>query len=148
MEVPPKGTRGAGMPSLPRPLMNLARGLMLWLGRRSGEGTVILTTVGARSGRPHAVAVGRFPEGKDAFLIVASNMGSARHPAWYINMAKNPNQVWAEVGKRKFKVRPQLLKGAEREAAFERVIAKSPGYAAYRQRTDREIPIVRLVPEG
>ena len=24
-------------------------------------------------------------------------------------MAKNPNQVWAEVGQRKFKVRPQLL---------------------------------------
>ncbi len=62
-------------------------------------------------------------------------------------MAKNPNQVWAEVGKRKFKVRPQSLKGAEREAAWQRVIAASPSYAGYQQKTDREIPIVRLSPE-
>ncbi len=108
---------------------------------------VILTTVGAKSGRPHTVTLGRFPDGDDAFLVVASNMGSARHPAWYVNLAKNPDKVWAEVGKRKFKVRPHLLEGAERQAAIQRVHAVAPSYAAYHQRTDREIPIVRLVPE-
>ncbi len=148
LELTPKGTRGSEMPRLPPPLMNVMRGLMVGLARLAGNGAVILTTVGARTGRPHTVALGRFPDGEDAFLVVASNGGSARHPAWYINMAKNPNQVWAEVGKRKLKVRPQLLKGAERQAAMQRVIAASPGYAAYQQKTDREIPIVRLVPEG
>ncbi len=108
---------------------------------------VILTTVGAKSGRPHTVAINRFPDSGSAFVVVASNMGSARHPAWYINMAKNPDQVWAEVGKRKFKVRPQLLKGAERQAALQRVTAAAPNYGAYQQNTDREIPVVRLVPE-
>lgn len=147
IELTPTGTRGVEMPKLPRPVMKFMRGLMIWLARQAGNRTVILTTVGAKTGHPHTVAVGRFPDGEDAFLIVASNMGSARHPAWYINMAKNPNQVWAEVGKRKFKVRPQLLKGAERQAAWQRVITESPGYAAYQQKTDREIPIVRLAPE-
>ncbi len=147
IELTPKGTRGAGMPRLPRPMMRVIQGLMVWFARRAGNQQVILTTVGARTGRPHTVAIGRFPDEKDAFLVVASNMGSARHPAWYINMAKNPNQVWAEVGKRKVKVRAQLLKGAERDAAMARVIAASPGYATYQQKTDREIPIVRLVPE-
>ncbi len=147
MELPPKGTRGGGMPSLPRPLMRIARFFMLWFARRAGEGTVILTTVGAKTGRKHTVAIGRFPDREGAFLVVASNMGSAKHPAWYINIAKNPDQVWAEVGKRKFKVRPELLKGVEREAAFDRVVAASPGYGAYQKQTDREIPIIRLVPE-
>lgn len=147
IELTPAGTRGVEMPRLPRPVMKVMRGLMIWLARRAGNRTVILTTVGAKTGYPHTVAVGRFPDGEDAFLVVASNMGSAKHPAWYINMAKNPNQVWAEVGKRKFKVRPHLLKGAERQAAWQGVITKSPGYASYQQKTDREIPIVRLAPE-
>ncbi len=147
MELTPKGTRGGGMPRLPSPLMRIARFFMNWFARGSGEGTVILTTVGAKTGQKHSVAVGRFPDRGNAFLVVASNMGSAKHPSWYVNMARNPDQVWAEVGKRKFKVRPELLKGAERQAALERVVAASPGYANYQKQTDREIPIVRLVPE-
>jgi len=136
------------MPSLPRPLRKSMQGLMVWFARRGGNRMVILTTKGARSGRPHVVVVGRFPDQEDAFFVVASNGGSARHPAWYINMAKNPDEVWAEVGRRKFKVRPQLLKGAERQAAMARVVAASPGYASYEKKTDREIPVVRLVPVG
>ncbi len=147
IEITPKGTRGTEMPRLPHPLMNITRGLMLWFARHGGSQTVILTTTGARTGRPHTIAVFRFTDSGQAFLVVASNGGSARHPAWFINLAKHPDQVWAEVGKRKFKVRPELLKGAERQAAWQQVIATSPGYAAYQQKTDREIPIVRLVPE-
>ncbi len=147
LELTPKGTRGAEMPKPPRPLMNVVRGLMILFARLGGNRMVILTTVGAKTGRPHAVSLGRFPDAGEAFLVVASNGGSARHPAWYINMAKNPDQVWAEVGKRKFKVRPELLKGAERQEAMHRVIAAAPGYADYQQKTDREIPVVRLVPE-
>lgn len=147
IEVTPKGTRGVELPRLPSPLMKAMRSLMVWIARRDGHRTVILTTVGAKTGQAHTVAVGRFPDGGEAFLVVGSNMGSARHPAWFINMARNPDQVWAELGGRKVKVHPQLLKGAEREAALQRVTAISPGYGAYQQRTDREIPIVRLVPE-
>ncbi len=147
LEVTPKGTRGAGMPNLPRPLMKVTRSLMLWFGRRGGDRTVIVTTVGARTGQQHEVALGRFPDGKEGFLVVASNAGSAKHPAWYINMAKHPDQVWAEMGKDKFKVRPVLLKGSEREEAWQWVVGIAPSYAAYEKSTDREIPIVRLIPE-
>ncbi len=147
IEITPKGTRGVEMPRFPRPLMTAMRSLMVWLARRDGNQTVILTTIGAKTGRPHTVAVGRFIDEENAILVVASNMGSARHPAWFINMAKNPDQVWAEIGKKKIKVCPQLLKDAERQEAWQRVIAVSPGYATYQRKTDREIPIVRLVPE-
>jgi deazaflavin-dependent oxidoreductase (nitroreductase family) len=135
------------MPGLPRPLMKIMRALMVSFARLSGGWMVILTTMGARSGRPYTVALERFPEGEKSFLVVASNGGSTRQPAWFINMARHPEQVWAEVGKRKFKVRPQLLKGAERQAAMQRVFAASPGYKVYQKRTDREIPFIRLTPE-
>ncbi len=148
VDLTPKGTRGTEMPRLPRPLANVMRSIMIFFSHLMGNRVVRLTTLGARSGRQHTVVLGRFSEGDNAFLVVASNGGSARHPAWYINMAKNADQVWAEVGSRKFKVRPQALKGDERAAAMQRVIAASPGYAAYQKRTDREIPVVRLTPEN
>ena len=62
-------------------------------------------------------------------------------------MAKNPDRVWAEVAGRRIKVRPETLKGEERNAAFQRIVAAAPGYGAYQAKTDREIPIVRLRPE-
>jgi deazaflavin-dependent oxidoreductase (nitroreductase family) len=135
------------MPTGPRPLMKAMGGLMVFFARHMGNRFVVLTTTGAKTGLPHSTALGRFPDSDGAFLVVASNAGSARHPAWFFNMAKHPDQVWAEVGGRKIKVRPQMLKGAEREAAMQRVIKASPGYGGYKQKTDREIPVIRLVPE-
>jgi hypothetical protein len=58
---------------------------------------------------------------------------------------QEPRPVWLEVGKRKFKVRAELLKGEEYEAAYRRVVEDSHQYAGYRKITDRKIPIVRLI---
>jgi deazaflavin-dependent oxidoreductase (nitroreductase family) len=145
LSITPKGTHGAPRPGMPGPIGRAMQGLMVWTARRFGQQRlVVLTTIGARTGQPRSVALGRFPEPDGSFLVVASNAGAATHPAWFINMAKHPDQVWAEVGGRKFKVTPQVLTGAEREAAYQRVVQVSPGYAAYQQKTDREIPVIRL----
>jgi deazaflavin-dependent oxidoreductase (nitroreductase family) len=105
---------------------------------------VLLTTVGSRSGRERTSVLGGFGEADGSWLIVGSKGGSIRHPSWFINLAKNPDKVWLEVGDQKFKVRPELLKGAEYEAAYARVVNDSRQYAGYRKVTDRHIPIVRL----
>jgi deazaflavin-dependent oxidoreductase (nitroreductase family) len=78
------------------------------------------------------------------WLVVGSKSGASTHPAWFINLAKNPDNVWLEVGNRKLKVLPSLLKGKERAAALARIAAISPRYAEYQNKTDREIPIVCL----
>jgi deazaflavin-dependent oxidoreductase (nitroreductase family) len=113
-----------------------------------GAGQLLLTTMGAKSGQERRSPLGWFADGEDAWLIVASAAGSAKHPAWYLNMAKNPDKVWIDVGKRRLHVRPESLKGAEREEAWRRIVAQAPGYGAYRQKTDRVIPIVRLTAVG
>ena len=139
------------MPRMPRPLMSLMTALMfrLFRNRRSmGFPVLLLTTMGARTGQQRRSIVGYFRDASHprAWLIVASAGGSARHPAWYFNLAKHPDGVWIEVGDRKLQVRPTLLTGEERAQAWQRVIAEAPSFAAYETKTDRQIPIVRLDP--
>jgi len=152
VDLTPNGSRGGGFPKLPRPLMKLVIGLNVaffrLLGRRvriAGAPLVLLTTVGAKSGQTRQTPLGGFADG-DNWLIVASFAGSATHPAWYFNLAKNPDQVWLEVGGRKMKVRAESLKGEERAQAWQRISTQAPQYAGYQEKTDREIPIVRLTP--
>jgi len=151
VELTPSGTRGAEMPKLARPLMRALFGLGIaahrLLGSRMrvlGQPVLLLHTVGARTGNARQTLLVCFHEGDDAWLVVASFGGSASHPAWYVNMARNPDKVSIEIGGRKLKVRPQSLKGSEREEAWQRIVSLAPGYAAYQQKTDREIPVVRL----
>jgi deazaflavin-dependent oxidoreductase (nitroreductase family) len=114
--------------------------------RVQGRPLLLLHTTGAKSGQPRKTLVGWFPDGDDAWLVVASAAGSARHPAWYVNMVRNPDKVWIEIGKRKLKVEPESLKGDERAEAWHRIVSLAPGYAAYQEKTDRELPVVRLKP--
>jgi len=112
-------------------------------GDRPGP-TLLLTTVGARTGRTRTKPVAYFPNGDDKWLIVASAAGAARHPAYYLNMAKNPDRIWVEVGRRKLRVKAESLSGASHEEAWRRIVSQSPGFQAYQDKTDRLIPIVRL----
>jgi deazaflavin-dependent oxidoreductase (nitroreductase family) len=120
------------------------------MGRRAriqGRPLLLLTTVGAKSGKSRQVTLGSFPDEPardDAWLVVASKGGSATHPAWYVNLARRPDDVSIEIEGQKFAVVPESLHGAERERAWGRVVALAPGYGHYAVTTDREIPIVRL----
>jgi deazaflavin-dependent oxidoreductase (nitroreductase family) len=107
-----------------------------------------LTTIGARTGQERRTVLGYFgdPAHPDARIVVASAAGSARHPAWYFNLARHPDRAWIEVGHTKLRVRPELLRGAERAAAWERVVRDAPAYTRYATTNDREIPLVRLWP--
>jgi len=144
VEITPKGTRGVKMPNIPRPLRKPLFKLFNALMRRRGTPLYEVTTVGAKSGQPHTVSLYGFRDGDKAWLVVASFGGAANHPAWYYNMAKNPDKVWIQVGERKLKVQPESLKGDEREAAWQRIVSEAPNYGGYKEKTDREIPVVRL----
>ena len=111
-----------------------------------GFPVLLLTTVGAKTGKERTHILGGFPDGADAWLVVASKGGAATHPAWFINLAKNPEKVWIQVGNRKMRALVESLVGAEREQAYARVVAVAPRYGDYLKKTDREIPVLRLTP--
>lgn len=125
------------------------KGMTKWH-RRSGDkfqgmDLLYLTTVGAKSGQQRQSTLSWFGDGDDAWLIVASAGGSAHHPAWYHNIAAHPDQVWAEIGGQRIRVTPVQLDGEERASAWQRITARQPRYAGYESKTDRAIPVIRLV---
>lgn len=153
----PKGTFGAKLPGgrflriLFEPLARLQissyrRSGGAGLSRMMGFPVILLTTTGAKTRLPRTVALGGFADGDEAWIVVASNGGAANHPAWFVNLVNNPNDIWLEVGKRKLKVGGESLTGAAREDALRRIATVSPRYGKYQQQTDREIPLVRLTP--
>jgi deazaflavin-dependent oxidoreductase (nitroreductase family) len=77
-------------------------------------------------------------------FVVASNAGSARHPAWAFNLARNPGEALVDLGDGDFPVEVELLTGAEREPVWSQVVELAPGYGRYLEKTDRELPIFRL----
>src|SRR5438309_858968 len=105
VHIPPSGTRGSkGPPSgaLGRLMMCVARRVHRLTGSKvSGRPLLYLTTVGAKSGQPRTAVVMPFPEGDDAWLVVASRNGASKHPAWLYNLAAHPDKVEIEFEGRK-----------------------------------------------
>jgi deazaflavin-dependent oxidoreductase (nitroreductase family) len=148
----PAGTRGKSMPGGNSPVSKWINNMMIRRARRKpggrfmGMDTLVLTTTGAKTGQRRETLLGWFPDGDDAWLIVASFGGNAKNPAWYHNIAAHPDQVEIAVGGRKVKVTPVQLSAAEREAAWQRITAAQSRYSGYATKTDRDIPIIRLTP--
>lgn len=152
VEVTPRGTRGFEPPKMPRPLMSAMMGVGSIIYRLFGDRMrimgrplLVLETIGAKSGQARTTVLGWFPDTtSDSWLVVASYAGAARHPAWFLNLAKNPDRVRVNVGPRRFLVQPESLKGPDRAQAWKRIVTLAPGYGEYQTKTDREIPIIRL----
>ena len=145
-EKTPAGTRGASMPGASSSVAKWMGNQMIKRARRKGgTNTLVLTTIGAKTGQRRETLLGGFPDGDNAWLIIASFGGNAKNPAWYHNLAAHPDQAEIEIGGRKVKVTATQLSGPEREAAWQRVVAIQPRYAGYVKKTDRVIPVIRLV---
>ena len=147
VKVPLSGTRGL---RLPRFLARLGNGMMLRSFRRGGARTqggietLMLETVGAKTGQPRQSVLGFFPDGDDAWLVIASLAGAARNPAWLHNLGTQPEATVQFADGQRVGVRGETLVGADLAAAWQRLEQEGPEYPKYRTKTDREIAIVRL----
>ncbi|MFI9153047.1 nitroreductase/quinone reductase family protein [Streptomyces sp. NPDC053367] len=108
-----------------------------------GGRLLLLTTTGARTGRPHTTPVGYLPDGGERVLVIASAGGAPRHPDWYLNLLAHP-EVTVESGLFTYRARAVPLVGEERDAAFARAVEADPGWAEYQAKTERVIPVVAL----
>lgn len=105
---------------------------------------LLLTTTGRRSGERRTVPLSYLPDG-DRFVLIASNGGSDRPPAWWLNLMKAP-QARVQVGPRLLDVEAAEARGAERERLWPLAVAMNSVYARYEKMTDRRIPLVVLRP--
>lgn len=117
-----------------------------------GKALILVTSIGARSGRPHVFPAAGIPDGHSR-LIAASKGGAPDNPAWFHNLLAHPD-VEIEVpdddapeGIRTVPVHATRLEGAERDQAWERFKAQSSGFASYEAKAaPRIIPVFRLEP--
>jgi deazaflavin-dependent oxidoreductase (nitroreductase family) len=111
---------------------------------QGGIATLLLETVGAKSGQPRQAVLGFLPEGEGAWIVIASLAGTARNPGWLHNLASRPEAaIHLEDGQR-VDVRAETLEGTDLSEAWQRIERDAPEYAKYRTTTDREMAIVRL----
>jgi F420H(2)-dependent quinone reductase len=135
-------------------LFRLFKELQVGLYRRSGGiiggnmmgrfKVLLLTTTGRKSGKAYTTPLGWFAR-PDGYLIVASNGGAPKHPAWYLNLKEQP-QVTVQINDKVIPVTAEILTGKERAQAWQQVITEAPTYAPYQTRTTREIPLILLHP--
>jgi deazaflavin-dependent oxidoreductase (nitroreductase family) len=114
------------------------------LGRMGGHPLLILTTTGRRTGGRYSTPVIGIRDGTD-WLIVASNGGAATQPVWIHNIAADP-AVTVRLGKDTETCRARVLSGDERAQWWPKLVKAYPTYAKMQEKTDRELPIVRLAP--
>lgn len=111
-------------------------------GMFEGWKLILLTTTGAKSGKRRTNPLGYLEiDGKT--VVVASNMGSRAHPAWYHNIRRD-HRVTIETGVETYEAIAAVPPAAERDALFARVVAEEPGFAEYQAKTSRELPVVIL----
>lgn len=109
-----------------------------------GMPVIVLTSVGARTGKLRKTALMRV-ENEGEYAVVASLGGAPKHPVWYFNLLKHPH-VELQDGPVKRDYLAREVTGAEKDAWWERAVTAFPDYADYQVKTERQIPVLVLVP--
>lgn len=135
-----RGLRAVG--KLNVPVYRLTRGRV---GGRVGKGPVLLlTTTGRKSGEPRTAPVLYLADG-DGFVVINTNAGNAKVPAWSLNLRAHP-EAEVEVKGRRTKVRARLAEGQERADLWRRHMEQYSGWDYYESKLDREVGVFVLEP--
>ena len=128
-----------------RPVYRLSGGRHTLASLVSGLPVVMLTTTGARSGAPRSVPVLGFPT-DDGLVVIASNYGQDRHPAWYYNLRANPEGEVEVAGARR-PFRAVETEGEQRDRIWQEGLRVYPGWSTYERRAShRRIAVFVLGP--
>lgn len=124
------------------PVYRLSRGRV---GGKVGRAPVLLlTTTGRKSGQPRTAPV-LYLADDERFVVINTNAGNAKTPAWSLNLRANPDAE-VEVGRRRIKVRARLAEGEERAELWRRHSEQYSGWDYYESKLDREVGVFVLEP--
>lgn len=110
-----------------------------------GEGmipTLLLTTIGRKSGKPLIVPL-IYGETAGGYVLIASKVGAPAHPAWYLNLKVQP-EVNVQVKADKFTAQARVADREERARLWQQMVGIYSPYEKYQEKTDRQIPVVVL----
>lgn len=124
------------------PLYRLSRGRLL--GKVGTAPVLLLTSTGRRSGQKRTAPVLFLTHG-DRHVVVGSNAGNERAPAWSFNLKANPDAEIEIRGARRA-VRARVAEGEERAELWRKVNELYEGFDSYDARTSRDIAVFVLEP--
>jgi deazaflavin-dependent oxidoreductase (nitroreductase family) len=128
-----------------QPIFRLTRGRHTLTSLLTGLPIGVLVTKGARSGQPRHSPLLIYPTSAGQ-MVIASNYGQSRHPAWYHNLTANPEATLV-IGGREHRVRARRLEGETRQRIWRESTQTYPGLTSYeRWAGNRDIPILVLDP--
>lgn len=108
---------------------------------------VKLTTIGRVSGKPRTVMLATPIQEDDRYVLVASKGGDDRHPDWYRNLVANPEITLEPVnGGGPITLTARTATRDEKAELWTRIATGTTGYAAYENKTSRDIPVVICEP--
>ena len=108
----------------------------------AGKTLLLLHTIGAKSGQERVNPTAYVQDG-DQLVIIASKGGAPDNPGWYYNLLAHP-RVTVEVGTEKFQATAAVATEPERTRLYDKMIDMMPGFAEYRRKTSRVIPVIAL----
>lgn len=111
----------------------------LWKNFPGGFPICVIGMTGRKSGGRREVALIHCPY-KDGILLVASQGGMNKHPAWYFNLAANAEiDVLVAGVTRKLSARQASVD--EKRELWPTLLGFYPDFDEYQARTDRDIPV-------
>ena len=115
----------------------------LW-GKFAHKPVLVLTTTGRRSGQSRSTVVLYMADGEN-IVVIGSNAGNERPPAWALNLLANPDAE-VQIRSEQRRVRARVTEGDERAKLWSRMNDEYRGFDKYRERTNREIKVFLLEP--
>lgn len=116
-----------------------------WLSSLPGTPLLLMTHRGAKSGKQRVTPLMYFSRGQDA-LLMASNYGRPKDPAWLANIRANP-EVTLDYRGRKGRYRARVPTGAEHDELWQVATDYIANYCSYEKRAgDRQIRVVVCTP--
>ncbi len=121
-----------------------AHGGAVTSGPLAGDSLLIMTSTGAKSGKPRRAILNFSRDGAD-YVVAGTAGGSTVDPSWLANVAANPT-VDIEAEARTFRATATIARGGDRDRLWDRHVEATPRFAAYPEQTGRVIPIIRITP--
>jgi len=107
--------------------------------------SLVLHTIGARSGEPRDVPLMYTPDGHGRAIVAGTNFAGSRHPAWTANLLAHADAAITVRGRR-MPVHATMVPDAERDAVWALIEAQWPGYRNYERASGRTVRLFRLQP--
>ncbi|HEV7624707.1 MAG TPA: nitroreductase/quinone reductase family protein [Amnibacterium sp.] len=111
---------------------------------RFGRNLVLIHHIGAKTGTERIAPARAIRDGRDSWLVAASKGGAPDNPGWYYNLIANPDVRIDTPDDGTVAVHAEVLRGTERDEAWERFKEAAPGFRDYETRTSRTIPVLVL----